>query len=79
MSETLNITNYIKVGENNYGYAFWVGLLDRRWVGFAVGDIGGGNRGLFFLPGIEEDCYLGISDRDKCIRMTGAIAQSPEH
>lgn len=78
MSES-GITEVLKIGDNSHGYWFGVGKYGSRWVGFAVSVVGEGRTGIFFLPGISEDYQLGLSDREKCIRMTGAVAQSPEH
>jgi len=75
----LELTDILKIGENDHGYSFAVGKLGGRWVGFAVGDLGEGKQGMFFLPGISEEYELGLTDRELAIRMTGAVAQSPEH
>jgi hypothetical protein len=56
------------------GYRFAVGKISGRWVGFADSDVGA-----FIFPTISEGHLCGISDRDRAIRLTGAIAQSFEH
>lgn len=76
---TIQVEDAFKVGENDHGYYFGVGRVGGRWVGFAVGDAGESGQMMFLLPGISEDYHLGLLDRDRAIRMTGAIAQSPEH
>lgn len=74
------LTDIFIVGENDHGYQFGVGQLAGRWVGFAIGYRKDGKPvGLFFLPGISEDAHLGLLDRERAIRMTGAIACDPEH
>lgn len=75
----MEITDRLEVGENDHGYKFAVGKLGGRWIGFADGDLGNSERGLFFFPGICEGYMLGITDRDRAIKLTGAIAQSFEH
>lgn len=68
MSE-IEITNQLLVGANA-SYSFRVGQVGKRWVGFAFG---GGM--IFFFPAISEGHQLGILDKDKATRLTGAIAE----
>lgn len=75
----LNLSDVTKIGENNHGYEFMVGLLGGRWVGFAIGSENGVRIGLFFLPNIQEDFQLGVKDKTLAILLTGAIAQSAEY
>lgn len=78
MSE-ISLTETFKIAENDHGYSFGVGRLGDRWTGFAVGDCGNGEQMMFFLPGIAEDYQLGLTDREKVVKLVGAIAQAPEH
>lgn len=83
MAEPLQLTETALIGENQL-YQFAIGLLGDRWVGFAVGKDRPGKRRmgaekmLFILPGVSEDCRLGLTDRNLAIRMTTAAAQDPE-
>lgn len=79
MSEVDDIKNIFKIGENDHGYCFAVGMIHGRWHGFAVGILENGEKMVFFLPGISEGHLLGVSDRARAIKLTGAIAQSSEH
>ena len=74
-----DITSVLIIGDNRHGYAFGIGSIGGRWVGFATGVISKANRMIFLFPAISEDYELGITDRERCIKMTGAIAQSPEN
>ena len=73
-----------KIGENDYGYSFAVGLLGGRWYGFAVGVIEPGKKMMLIMPGCDEDSlpfsakpYTDI--RAEVIKRVGAVAQSVEH
>lgn len=66
---SLDIKNTIPIGKNSQ-YLFGIGQIKDRWVGFAEG--GGA---LFMFPQISQGHVLGLTDRDKMIRLTGAIAQ----
>lgn len=75
----MEIIERIPVGENSHGYSFEVGSILAEddsfvWVGYAHGA-----GMLFILPGMSEEHVLGLKDRDRAIRLTGAIAQSAEH
>ena len=71
----VEITERVEVGENDHGYRFAVGRLESgRWVGFADSDYGA-----FIFPGMATGCEIGTADRERAIRLTGAIAQSIEH
>ncbi len=78
MPESLTFSETLMIGSNEHGYSFGVGLLSDRWLGFSIGDDGNVLPMLFVMPEISEDFQLGIPDRDRCIRMAGAIAQDPE-
>jgi hypothetical protein len=78
MSTGPEIRDVIKIGENDHGYWFGVGVLEGRWIGFAVGEIGDGNEMVFWFPQVAEGHLIGLADRDKTIKLTSAIAQSPE-
>lgn len=79
MSAQLDIQDTFKIGENDFGYSFAIGRLGDRWVGFALGDLGEGEQGCFFLPGVSEGYMMGLLDRERAIKLTGAIAQASEH
>lgn len=68
----------LMIGDNDVGYKFGVGLAGDRWLGFALGDLPGGDKMLFVMPNVSEGFDLGLKDRDQAILMTGAIAQDPE-
>lgn len=75
----MELTERVEVGENGLGYRFAVGSIPDegggvRWIGFADSD-----EGAFIFSQISEGHVVGITDRDRAIRLTGAIAQSPEH
>jgi hypothetical protein len=75
----VEIIERLEVGENDYGYRFAVGSIPDegggvRWIGFADSDVGA-----FVFPAICEGHMMGIKDRDRAIKLTGAIAQSSEH
>lgn len=71
----MELTERVEVGENNHGYRFAVGkIAGDRWIGFADSDVGA-----FVLPGMSEEYEMGLADRDRAIKLTGAIAQSAEH
>ena len=75
----LEIGNILQVGENDIGYRFAVGTIPDegggvRWIGFADSDVGA-----FIFPAICEGHMMGTKDRDRAIKLTGAIAQSFEH
>lgn len=82
MSEAWAFDEVYKIGENDWGYWFGIGLLKDRWTGFAVGtwkDDKGEHQMMFFFPEIADDLVMGKTDRDLVIKLTGAIAQSVEH
>lgn len=66
----------ILIGENDL-YRFGVGRLADRWLGFAVGVVTDMPL-LFVLPDVSEGVDLGLTDKDKAIRLTGAIVQDHE-
>jgi hypothetical protein len=79
MIQETDIKNILKIGENDHDYCFADGMIHGRWFGFAIVNLGNEQTGVFFLPGIGEGHMLGVSDRTRAIKLTGAIAQSSEH
>lgn len=79
MGNSVDIKQVTKIGENDYGYWFGVGLLEERWIGFAVGKLEDGNEMVFWFPEIAEGHLIGLSDFDKAVKAASAIAQTPEH
>ena len=78
-SATLEISETVKVGENDYGYTFFVGLYGSRWIGFAVGEEREKERKMMFIfPEISSNGTLGVTSLDEAIRMTGALAEDVE-
>lgn len=90
---TLQLEDVTVIGENDTGWRFAVGRLGTRWIGFGTGtEYGARARAAFRSEGLEpepgymhvfpecsEGGQLGLADRERCIRLTGAIAQDPEH
>ena len=76
--EAIQIEQTLLIGENDHGYQFCVGLVGDRWCGFAVGQLDGGDQGVWFFPAVAEGFVMGLTDRDAAIRLTGAIASDPE-
>jgi hypothetical protein len=74
----LEVSDTVRIGRNDHGYEFAVGRSDERWIGF-VKEYEDGARGVFVFSGIHEGYKLGITDRDRAIRLTAAMAQDPEH
>jgi len=75
----MKVQDVVQVGENDLGYRFAVGAIPDedggvRWIGYADSDVGA-----FIFPGICEGHMMGIKDRERAIKLTGAIAQSFEH
>jgi len=73
----LKFEQIIPVGENDYGYTFAVGVLSGRFVGFALGtytEKGEEKKLLTCLPGMVENYELGLTDRERAIKLTGACA-----
>ena len=87
MSEknTLSFTEVNKIGENDHGYTFGVGMLGGEWCGFAMGRIENDAGMIFLLPGcLQQDLPESLQDggdaaRDAIIVRVGAIAGSGEH
>jgi hypothetical protein len=71
-NEPLSFEEEFLVGSNPHGYSFYVGRLDDRWLGYAIGAAM-----VFVFPGISTDHRIGVADRDEAIRRLGAIAQDP--
>lgn len=69
----MRIDQTLLIGENEH-YQFFVGRMGDRWIGFAVGDLEGGDRLMCVFPEIADRYQLGLVDRDEAIRRTGAIA-----
>ena len=61
----------------NAGYRFAVGRVKDRWLGFAIGELDGGERMLFIFPEIADGALLGLADKERAILLTGAIACDP--
>jgi hypothetical protein len=61
------------IGENDHGYRFGVYQDGVRWFACAVGKDKDGENLMFVLPN------AGGEDKDREIRLAGAIAQDPEH
>jgi hypothetical protein len=78
MSE-LKLNDPFIIGYNDHGYMFGVARVGERWVGFALAALSNGRDGMFLLPGISSDHRLGLADRERAIRMVGAVASAPEH
>lgn len=79
----LAIEETVRVGRND-GWEFGVGRIGGRWIGFAVGvepveDPAGPTRYMHLFPQVSEGYELGTPDRDKAVRLVGALAQDPEH
>lgn len=79
----IDFEKLIKIGGNNYGYAFGVGLVGREWFGFAMGEIENRKNMMFFFPGCDSLSLPESDDentnRDEVIKMTIAYAQNPEN
>lgn len=76
----IQFANTLLIAENDHGYQFAVGqLASGNWAGFAIGWLDDGGRMLFLFSEVSDGITLGVSSRDDAIRMTGAIAQDPEH
>jgi hypothetical protein len=76
--EPIKLTDVVKIGRNDSGYTFGVGLSSGRWIGFAAGRTSDGTC-LFVMPEVAEGCVLGLPNRSEAIRLTSAIAVDPEH
>lgn len=75
----MEISERIEVGENKLGYQFAVAAIPDggggvRWIGFADSNVGA-----FLFTQISENYVVGIPDKERAIKLTGAIAQSIEH
>ena len=70
---SIEIKEQFMIGENDHGYRFAVGKVGERWVGYAIGQ-----DGIFFFP-MAENYIMGLTDRERAIKLTGAIAQSFEY
>lgn len=78
--ENLELTQTRIIAENDAGYEFGVGLLGRRWVGFALARRDTSEPFLMFFSEVStEDYQLGLEDRDEAIRLTAALAVDPEN
>lgn len=79
--DSLRIDDIAVIAENDLGYRFGVGRVGDRWIGFATEsegiDVDPGM--LFIIPEICDGFEMGILDRDRCVLLTGAIAQDPEY
>lgn len=75
---SIELSDVVKIGENDYGYEFAVGRIEKCWVGFAIGNLGGGEKAMFFFPGIQENYQVGVKDKTLAILLTGAIAKDLE-
>lgn len=71
----LEVKEGFLIGVNNQGYSFSVGLLGDRWVGFAQHK---DDRMIHFFPEISEEFEMGLPDKETAIRLTAALAQTPE-
>ena len=88
----IEITDTVAIGHNDRGYYFWVGQVGSRWIGFAsespevlrakrafgADGLGVDPSMLFLFPEVSDGYDMGLRDRDKAIRLTGAVAQAPE-
>lgn len=77
--EAYGMHEIVRIGANDYGYWFGVGRMGERYIGFAIGELSNGDRMMFMLPGIAENHTLGITDRERAVKWTGAIAQDPTY
>lgn len=75
---SIELSDIIKIGKNDYGYEFAVGRIGHQWIGFAIGNLGRDGKAIFFFPNIQEDCQMGVKDKTLAILLTGAIAKDPE-
>lgn len=79
MSEPLQFSRCLLIGDNDHGYQFYVGLCGERWVGYALSrDERGRPTMLFVMAEVSDGPLLGLTDRDDAIRMTGAVARDVE-
>jgi len=74
--DRIEIEDALLVGENELS-KFLVGRVEGRWMGFALqGPKGQG--GMFVFTELHEGTQLGLLDRERAIRLTGAVACDPE-
>lgn len=79
MTEPIQISDAMVIGENRHGYQFGVGRLSSgRWIGYACANVPPDGRGLFVLSQVSDGFELGTLDKERAIKLTGAIACDPE-
>jgi hypothetical protein len=87
--EGLPLTDVTVIGENPH-YKFAIGKAHGRWLGFALGKPSRSEaafvseglpvqaRTMFVFPEVAEGFMLGLTERERAILLTGAIAQDFE-
>jgi hypothetical protein len=92
MSDPLHFAEVLAVADNDHGWRFAVGRMGDRWLGFATGSqYAADARDAFRSVGLPVEAgylhvfaevstgyQLGVSDRDRAVLLTGALAQDPE-
>jgi hypothetical protein len=87
----LTITDTKLIGENDV-YSFWVARCGERFIGyaresrsacdakaaFAAEGLPTEPSMMFLFPEISDGVEMGTADRDRAIKLTGALAQDPE-
>ncbi len=91
-TSSIQIDEVLVIGENDGGYQFAVGRIADRWIGFARDNAFSRRAraafraegfapepaGLFVFHEVGEDCQMGLTDKGRAIRLTGAVACDPE-
>jgi hypothetical protein len=75
----LDLYDLVPIATNRHGWTFVVGRLGDRWLGGALGK---GTKGqpnfLNVFHQVAEGHYMGVTDRALAVRITCAVALSPE-
>lgn len=75
---TFSLEDVLILGANEH-WQFGVGRQGERWIGFAFGRLEDGHGYLHVLTEVcDEPWLVDVTDRDRVIRMTGAVACDPE-
>jgi len=75
MGESIHFSATRRIGYNDL-YTFHIGLVEDRWLGFALSRET--PRSLFFFPEVSDDLQMGMKDQNKAVLLTGALAQDVE-
>lgn len=86
----MDLTDVLVIADNSAGWRFCVGRSGGRWLGFAApgrspAELAFASEGLevspqmlMVMPEVSEGYQLGVEDRDRAIRLTGAVAQEDD-